>query len=74
MWTGFSWLRMSPVAASCEILMGLRVGFEFLTTVSTKIAAFWVLAPCSLVEVYRRFRGPCCLHHQVGDDGGSKDL
>jgi hypothetical protein len=20
--------------------------------------------PCSLVEVYRRFRGACCLHHQ----------
>jgi hypothetical protein len=28
---------------------------------------FWVVAPCSLVEVYQRFRGPCCLHHQ-GDD------
>jgi hypothetical protein len=25
---------------------------------------FWVVAPCSLVEVYQRFRGPCCLHHQ----------
>jgi hypothetical protein len=24
----------------------------------------WVLAPCSLAEVYRRFRGACCLHHQ----------
>jgi hypothetical protein len=20
--------------------------------------------PCNLVEVYQRFRGPCCLHHQ----------
>jgi hypothetical protein len=40
------------------------VGFEVLTTVSTKMAVFWVVAPCSLVEVYRRFRGPCCLHHQ----------
>jgi hypothetical protein len=29
-----------------------------------KIAVFWVIAPCSLVEVYQRFRGPCCLHHQ----------
>jgi hypothetical protein len=41
--------------------------------VSTKMAVFWVVAPCSLVEVYRRFRGPCCLHHQVThrpDDGG----
>jgi hypothetical protein len=28
------------------------------------MAAFWVVAPCSLVEVYRRFRSPCCLHNQ----------
>jgi hypothetical protein len=41
-----------------------------------KIAVFWVVAPCSLVEVYQRFRGPCCLQHQGDrpDDGGSKDL
>jgi hypothetical protein len=32
--------------------------------VSMKIAVVWVIAPCSLVEVYQRFRGPCCLHHQ----------
>jgi hypothetical protein len=32
-----------------------------------KMAVFWVVAPCSLVEVYQRFRGPCCLHDQ-GDD------
>jgi hypothetical protein len=32
-----------------------------------KMAVFWVVAPCSLVDVYRRFRGTCCLHHQ-GDD------
>jgi hypothetical protein len=29
-----------------------------------KMAVFWVVAPCSLVDVYQRFRGPCCLHHQ----------
>jgi hypothetical protein len=47
-----------------------------------KIAVFWVVAPCSLVEIYQRFRGPCCLHHQGDrpdqdhrpDVGGSKDL
>jgi hypothetical protein len=27
------------------------------------MAVFWVVAPCSLVEVYQRFRGPRCLHH-----------
>jgi hypothetical protein len=24
---------------------------------------FWDIAPCSLVEVHRLFRGACCLHH-----------
>jgi hypothetical protein len=40
------------------------------------MAVFWVVVPCRLVEVYHRFRGPCCLHHQGDhpDDGGSKDL
>jgi hypothetical protein len=31
------------------------------------MAVFRVVAPCSLVEVHQRFRGPCCLHHQ-GDE------
>jgi hypothetical protein len=43
------------------------VVFEVLTAVSTKMAVFGVVAPCSLVEVYHRFRGPCSLHHQ-GDE------
>jgi hypothetical protein len=30
---------------------GYLVGFEVLMAVSTKMAVFWVLAPCSLVEV-----------------------
>jgi hypothetical protein len=29
-----------------------------------KMAVFWFVAPCSLVEVYRRFRGAYCLHHE----------
>jgi hypothetical protein len=28
------------------------------------MAVFWVVALCSLVKVYRRFRGACCLHYQ----------
>jgi hypothetical protein len=32
--------------------------------VSTKMAVFWVVALCSLLEVYQHFRGPYCLHHQ----------
>jgi hypothetical protein len=37
------------------------IGFEVLTVVSMKMALFWVVAPCSLVEVYQR-----------PDNGGSK--
>jgi hypothetical protein len=29
-----------------------------------KMTAFWDIAPCSLVEVDRHFRGAYCLHHQ----------
>jgi hypothetical protein len=43
------------------------------TNMLMKMAVFWVVAPCSLVEVHQRFRSLRCLHHQ-GDDGGSKDL
>jgi hypothetical protein len=28
------------------------------------MTVFWDVTPCSLVQVYRRFRGICCLHHQ----------
>jgi hypothetical protein len=36
-----------------------------------KMAAFWVVAPCSLVGIYQRFRGPGGLRPEAG---GSKDL
>jgi hypothetical protein len=32
--------------------------------IKIKMAVFWDIAPCSLAEVYRRFRGACCRHHQ----------
>jgi hypothetical protein len=28
------------------------------------MAVFWVVVPYNLIEVYQRFRGPCCLYHQ----------
>jgi hypothetical protein len=40
---------------------------------SLKVAVFLAAAPCSLVEIYRRFRGARCLYHQGDDrpdDGG----
>jgi hypothetical protein len=41
--------------------------------IERKMAVFWVVAPCSLVKVYQRFRGPCCLHHQGDRPGCKKD-
>jgi hypothetical protein len=38
------------------------------TVAGLKTAVFWDVASCSLVDVYRRFRGVWCLHHE--DDGG----
>jgi hypothetical protein len=43
------------------------VRFQVITAVSVKMTAFWDIAPRSLVEVNRRFRGAYCLHHQ-GDE------
>jgi hypothetical protein len=37
------------------------VGFEVLMAASMKMAVIWVVAMCSLVEVYQCFRGACCL-------------
>jgi hypothetical protein len=41
------------------------VRFQVLTTANMKITVFWDAVPCSLVKIYRRFRGACCLHHQA---------
>jgi hypothetical protein len=52
----------SPVTFVNEqkaIISIIKVGFEVLTAVGMKMAIFWVVAPCSLVEVYQRSRGPC---------------
>jgi hypothetical protein len=48
----------------------MSVRFQVLIAANIKMTVFWVVAPCSLVEVYQRFRDPCCLHHQ-GDQGGT---
>jgi hypothetical protein len=57
---------------ACRLSRSL-IGFEVHTAASKKIAVFWVVVPCSLIEVYRRLRRTCCLHHQ-GNDRGSKYL
>jgi hypothetical protein len=35
------------------------------------MAVFWFVALCILVEVYQRFRGTCCFHHQ-GDEQAAR--
>jgi hypothetical protein len=53
------------------VMIVKSVGFEVLTAVSTKMSVFWVVAPCSLVEVYQRFRGPCGLHYRPDELHGA---
>jgi hypothetical protein len=48
--------------------------FQAVMAANMKIIVFWDIAPYSLVEVDRRFRGVYCLHHQGDDAGGSTDL
>jgi hypothetical protein len=43
--------NMSQCSIISEQFISL-VGFEVLSAVSMMIAVFWVVAPCSLVEVY----------------------
>jgi hypothetical protein len=38
--------------------------FEVLTVASMKMTVFWGVTPCSLVDVYRRFKDYYCLYHQ----------
>jgi hypothetical protein len=48
----------------------MQVRYEVLTAASMKTVIFDV-ALCSLVQIYRRFRGTYCLHYHRLDDGGS---
>jgi hypothetical protein len=49
----------------------IRVSFQVLTAASMKMTLFWDVAPCSLVEIYRRFRRAYCPRN-LPDDRGSK--
>jgi hypothetical protein len=42
--------------------------FQVLTAASMKFRVFWDVAPCSHVEVDRRFRGAYCLHYHPDED------
>jgi hypothetical protein len=45
------------------------VRFEFLTSMHMKMAAFWKVAPCGLIDVRGRFRGACCHMTSLMMDG-----
>jgi hypothetical protein len=73
-----------PLKNNCENWIWASGKILLVCTVQRWLSS-GLLRPCSLVEVYRRFRGPCCLHHpgrcvsewvsiHRPDDGGSKDL
>jgi hypothetical protein len=59
---------MGPVDVIMKTRRKTDAGFEALTAASTKMTVFWVVTPCSLLEVYQRFRG------YSPDDRGSKYL
>jgi hypothetical protein len=47
--------------------------FQVLTA-STKMTVFWVFVPCSLVEVYRCFRGACCLNTLMMEAASTSEM
>jgi hypothetical protein len=50
-----------------EELRLMKLRFQVVTATSMKMAVFWDVAPCSLIDTDRHFRGAYCLHHQ-GDE------
>jgi hypothetical protein len=50
------------------IVVGVMVNmmrFQVLTAASMRMTVFWDDAPCSLVEIHRRFRDAYCLRHPL---------
>jgi hypothetical protein len=39
--------------------------YQDLTMAIMKMAVYWVLVSCSVVYVYRRFRGAYCFHNKA---------
>jgi hypothetical protein len=63
-WGGYFYLRGTGRWRKLGVC---NVSYSSRSSVTLKMAGFCVVAPCSLVEVYRRFRGACCFHRQ-GDE------
>jgi hypothetical protein len=62
------------LTSSSRVLMKVILLVKYNADLILKISVFWDVAPCSLEDVYRRFRGAYCLNHQNPDDGGIKHL
>jgi hypothetical protein len=62
-----SLLKPAKGAGKYKLQASTQAFLSLTTSFIKNMAVSWVVAPCSLVEVYQRFRGPCCLHHQ-GDE------
>jgi hypothetical protein len=58
-------LLYNTTAACCYYYYYLLLANTLIKTI-----IFWDVSPFSLVEVYRRFRVACCLHHQ-GDEAAN---
>jgi hypothetical protein len=47
-------------------VFGHRSNYEILKTSSySEVAVCWLVVPCSLIEIYRRFRGATCIIRAV---------
>jgi hypothetical protein len=69
------WLAFARHSVPARVTQGkFRIRFEVLMVWIRRWLVFWVVAPCSLVEVCLRFRGPCYLHQQGDEAWGNKDL
>jgi hypothetical protein len=58
------WHQARRLCRSGNLSLPFIMLCKLLKICGIKMAVFWVVAQCSLVEFYERFRGPCCLHHQ----------
>jgi hypothetical protein len=58
------WVINSPLKWNNYTNTTNNVRFQVLTEASTKSRVFWDVLPFSQIDVDRRFRGACYLHHQ----------
>jgi hypothetical protein len=61
-WLIFLFSRFScNLSTECLIVTNVSIEQSWQLTQNLLLPEFWVVALCSLVKVYRRFRGACCL-------------